>query len=205
MPHKLLPQIPKILIISRLFIGLYILGIPCGFWSGTAEQMVLLLFIGLITDIFDGIIARKLQVSTPGLRRWDSTVDQFFFLSVVGACFLLCPEFFVIHQYSLGLLFGSEVLIYLVCYIKFRKEVATHSIGAKIWTLTLFGTLVEIILRCDATTLFPICFWLGLITRGEILGIIVILKTWTTDVPTLYHAIQARKGRTIERHPLFNG
>lgn len=205
MSRKLIQQIPKILIISRLFIGFYILGIPGGFWNGTPNQMVLLLYMGLVTDIFDGIIARKLKVSTPALRRWDSTADQFFFLSVVGACYLQCPEFFVAHQYSIGLLLGSEALIYLVCYIKFRKEVATHSIGAKIWTLTLFGTLVEIILRCDAPTLFPICFWLGLLTRGEILGIVVVLKTWTTDVPTIFHAFQARKGRTFKRHPLFNG
>lgn len=198
-------RIPKLLIISRLFIGFYIIGIPLGFWTGTPNQMVLLLTVGLLTDIFDGIIARKLNVSNSTLRRWDSTVDQFFFLSVVGACFLLCPEFFEQQKYSIGFLLGSEAVIYVVCFLKFRKEVATHSIGAKIWTLTIFGTLVEIILTCEAPSLFPICFWLGLITRAEILAILVLLKSWTTDVPTFYHAILARKGQSIKRHPLFNG
>ena len=82
---------------------------------------------------------------------------------------------------------------------------ATHSIGAKIWTLLLFATLIQIILECQSILLFNICFWLGLLTRLEIIAIILILKKWTNDVPTFYHSIKLRQEKEIKRHKIFNG
>jgi len=32
-----------------------------------------------------------------------------------------------------------------------------------------------------------------------------ILKDWTNDIPSLYHAVLIRKGKEIKRHKLFNG
>ncbi len=165
---------------------------------------VVLLSIGLLTDIFDGIIARHLQISTQKLRRMDSTVDQIFFISVGLAAYIQCPEFFKTNASKIIILAGSEALIYLVSFLRFRKEVATHSIGAKIWTLVLFGTLVQVILQCQSVILFNLCFWVGLLTRAEIIAILFILKTWTNDVPSVFHSIQLRKGKTIKKNKLFN-
>lgn len=75
-------KIPIILIFSRLIIGFVIISltlIKVEFYQTIA---VVLLSLGLLTDIFDGIIARHLNISTQKLRRLDSTVDQIFFISV---------------------------------------------------------------------------------------------------------------------------
>jgi hypothetical protein len=96
-------------------------------------------------------------------------------------------------------------LTYLICFLKFKKEVATHSISSKIWTLILFATLIQIMTTCHSTTLFQISFYIGLITRLEIIGIIFILRKWTNDVPSLYHAVLLRQGKSIKRNKLFNG
>jgi phosphatidylglycerophosphate synthase len=166
---------------------------------------IVLLTTGLLTDVFDGIIARKLKISTQKLRRLDSAVDQFFFISVAIATYIQCPAFFKANAAKLIVLFSIEGLTYLICFLKFRKEIATHSIGAKVWTLLLFAALVQIMLQCRSDVLFPICFWAGLLTRLEIIAIIVILKKWTNDVPTFYHALQLRNNREIKRNSLFNG
>jgi CDP-diacylglycerol--glycerol-3-phosphate 3-phosphatidyltransferase len=102
-------------------------------------------------------------------------------------------------------LLAFEGLTYLVSFLKFRKEIATHSIGAKIWTLLLFVTLIQVILQCQSTILFDICFWVGLVTRLEIIAIILTLKKWTNDVPTFYHSIKLRQDKEIKRHKMFNG
>ncbi|HLV46549.1 MAG TPA: CDP-alcohol phosphatidyltransferase family protein, partial [Flavobacterium sp.] len=154
---------------------------------------------------FDGIIARQLNISTPKLRRLDSTIDQLFFISVAIATYIQCPDFFKENILKLTILIGAEALTYLICFIKFRKEIATHSIGAKIWTLTLFATLIQIILQCQSSVLFNICFWVGLATRLEIIAIILTLKKWTNDVPTFYHALKLRQNKEIKRHKMFNG
>lgn len=96
-------------------------------------------------------------------------------------------------------------MIYLMSYLKFKKEVATHSIGAKIWTLTLFAALIEITVHCRSVVLFELCLWLGVATRLEIAAIVFTLKKWTNDAPTIYYAVKLRQGKEIKRNKLFNG
>ena len=198
-------KLPILLVYSRLVIGLTIIVLSIYHIDNYRFVAVLLLSIGLLTDIFDGIIARRINVSTEALRRLDSAIDQVFFISFVLATYIQCPDFFRTNSLRLLILFGSECFIYFVCYLKFRREVATHSIGAKIWSLLLFATLVQLILQCQSIILFNVCFWIGLLTRIEIVAIILILKKWTNDVPTIYHALKLRQGKEIKRHKLFNG
>ena len=198
-------NIPLILIYSRLFIGFGIIILSVLHIDNYAFLSISLLTIGLLTDVFDGIIARKLNISSEKLRRLDSGIDQVFFISVAISTYIQCPNFFKLNLMKLIVLFSAEALIYLVSYIRFKKEIATHSIGAKIWTLILFATLVEIMVHCKSVVLFELCLWIGLLTRLEILAIILILKKWTNDVPTIYHAIRLRQGKEIKRNKLFNG
>jgi phosphatidylglycerophosphate synthase len=198
-------KIPIALIYSRLFIGLTIILLSIVQADSYKTLAIVLLTIGLLTDIFDGIIARQLNISTQKLRRLDSTIDQIFFTSVVIATYVQCPDFFKANPFKLTILLTFEGLTYLVSFLRFRKEIATHSIGAKLWTLLLFATLIQIILQCQSIVLFNICFWVGLLTRLEIILITLTLKKWTNDVPTFYHSIKLRQSKEIKRHKMFNG
>ena len=198
-------KLPIALIYSRLVLGILVMVLSLNHVEHYRVMAIVILTTGLLTDIFDGIIARRLNVSTQTLRRLDSTVDQVFFVSFTIATYIQCPGFFLTNAFKLTLLFGIEGLTYLVCFIKFRKEIATHSIGAKIWTLLLFATLIQVVVQCQSGILFSICFWVGLFTRLEIIAIILVLKQWTNDVPSIYHALNLRQGKEIKRHKLFNG
>lgn len=198
-------QIPIILIYSRLLLGLIAIFFSSTHINNYTPIAFSILTLGLLTDIFDGIIARKLNVSSEKLRRLDSTIDVVFFISIAIATYIQCADFFNTNAIKLIILIGFELLTYLICFVKFKKEIATHSIGAKIWTLFLFATLVQVIFQCQSIILFNICFWVGLITRLEIMAIILAIKTWTNDVPTFYHAIRLRNGKDIKRNKLFNG
>jgi CDP-diacylglycerol--glycerol-3-phosphate 3-phosphatidyltransferase len=198
-------QIPFALILLRLFLGLLL----CAFYWLKIDYFkyyaIAFLVIGLLSDIFDGIIARKLKVSTPMLRRWDSSVDLIFFICITLATYLSCPLFFRDHAILISVLLGTEALTYIVSFAKFKKEIATHSIGAKVWTLFLFALLVELLLHYHSTFLFQITIWLGVITRLEIIAITLILRDWSNDIPSVYHAIQLRRGKAIRKNKLFNG
>lgn len=198
-------KLPIALIYIRLSIGLAIPLLSLNHVEHYAYIAITLLCIGLLTDVFDGIIARKMGVSTQKLRRLDSTVDQLFYLSFAGATYIQHPGFFKANALALLVLISTEALAYLICFIKFRKEVATHSIGAKCWTIILFATLVQLILHGQSNLLFACCFWLGVATRIEISIMLLILKKWANDVPTVYHALRLRQGKSIKRHKLFNG
>lgn len=105
----------------------------------------------------------------------------------------------------LAILIGIEALTYVISLLKFGKEIATHTIGAKVWTLLLFATLIQLIAQCQSPVLFNISFWVGIVTRLEIIAIILILRKWTNDVPSVYHSLKLRKNKEIKRHKMFNG
>jgi phosphatidylglycerophosphate synthase len=198
-------RIPLLLIYSRLLTGLCILLLSCLQVNHYNIIAIVLLSVGLLTDIFDGIIARRLNISTEKLRRLDSSIDQVFFILVAAATFIQCKPFFYDNYIKLIILLGTEALTYVVSFVKFKKEVATHAIASKLWTLILFATLIQIMASCHAPVLFQWCFYAGMLTRMEIIAILLFLRKWTNDVPTVYHAVLLRKGKEIRRNKLFNG
>lgn len=198
-------HIPIILIISRLLIA--VLFIVASLWhlEWSGWLIISLFSYALLSDIFDGIIARRLNVSTPLLRRLDSSVDQVFWISATVAMFIKCPDFWQEHSRKIILLLCFEAFTYVVSFWKFRKEVATHAIASKIWTLSLFATMVQVMVSCHSNILFEICFYGGVLTRIEIIAILLFLREWTNDVPSFYHAVQLRQGKAIKRNKIFNG
>ena len=197
-------NIPGALIYFRLCSGILILTLSF-FDVPYYKIIVAILFsLGFLSDIFDGIIARRLHVATPKLRRLDSLVDQVFFISVALALFSKLPEFFVRNAAKIIILGSIEAAAYLLCWLKFRREVATHALASKLWALSLFATLCQVVATGNSTTLFTFCFYLGLLTRLEIIGIILLLRHWAHDVPSIYHAYLIRRGRAIKQHVLFN-
>ena len=201
----IMKKFPLLLIWSRVAFAVIIITLSILKPSYFRIIIITLIALGLISDIFDGIIARKLNVSTPKLRRLDSTIDQVFWLAVVATAYIIDPVFFKDNILAIAIIIGLEAICYILCFLKFRKEVATHALSSKAWTLVLFATLIQIIAVNHSVVLFNICLYLGIITRLEIISIFLIIKNWTNDVPTVYHAVLIRRGKPIKRHKLFNG
>lgn len=198
-------HIPLALIVIRLIFGFIILVLavfPVVHYQGI---IITLFSLGLLSDVFDGIIARRLNISTTWLRRLDSTIDQIFWVLVFISAIVICPQFFQNHVFELSILLGLEILTYIISFVRFKKEVATHAISSKIWTLLLFATLVQVVATCHSGWLFQLFLYAGIITRLEIVAILFLLRHWANDVPSVYHAVQLRNGKPIKRHKLFNG
>ncbi|MEZ5015727.1 MAG: CDP-alcohol phosphatidyltransferase family protein [Flavipsychrobacter sp.] len=201
----MIKKLPIWLVYSRVVAGLLILLLA---WLGAEWSrgvIVALMVYGLISDFFDGYIARRVGVSAERLRRLDSTVDQFFWLAVMLGSYWLSPQFYKDHWLSITLLIGLEAAAYVISFVRFKKEVATHALASKLWVLTLLFTFVEVVLRGNSSWVFTICFWVGVVSRLEIIAILLLIKKWVNDVPTIYHAIQLRQGKTIKRNKIFNG
>ncbi|HOY97688.1 MAG TPA: CDP-alcohol phosphatidyltransferase family protein, partial [Catalimonadaceae bacterium] len=80
-------KLPIALIYSRLVLGILVMVLSLNHVEHYRVMAIVILTTGLLTDIFDGIIARRLNVSTQTLRRLDSTVDQVFFVSFTIATY----------------------------------------------------------------------------------------------------------------------
>ena len=49
---------------------------------GPGGAVAAVLVIGFLSDVYDGVIARRFDAVTPDLRRLDSTADTIFYLAV---------------------------------------------------------------------------------------------------------------------------
>ena len=197
-------KIPFLLIYSRIVIGVLIGVLAIYKIENYAVWIVVLMSVGLVTDIFDGIIARKLNVSSEKLRIWDSNVDQFFWLITIASIFWLQIEFVKENFMWIGIIVFLEFLCYLISYWKFKKSIATHSLLAKFWTLSLLAFLIDLTLNTTSQIAFVICIALGIISRTEIILIILKLTNWTTDVPSVFVVSKINKGIPIKKSKLFN-
>jgi phosphatidylglycerophosphate synthase len=142
--NKIINQIPIGLIYSRLILAFVIIFLSIVQLDYFKPIIVSIMIWAIVSDIFDGIIARKLNISTPRLRRLDSSVDQIFWICTLVGITIICPNFFIDNYIKIVIILALEVVSYLVSYLRFKKEVATHAILSKFWALTVLGTLIKL-------------------------------------------------------------
>lgn len=197
-------SIPFLLIYSRIVIAITVGLIAISEIDNYAIWIVSLISFGLLTDVFDGIIARKLNISTDKLRIWDSNVDQFFWLIVIASVFYLNFSFVKENFLWIAIILLLEFSSYLISYLKFKRTIATHSILAKVWTLSLLWFLIDLTLHSTSEVAFYSCIFLGVISRIEINLIVLRLKKWATDIPSILAVSKINRGQAIKKNKLFN-
>lgn len=198
-------RIPVLLIYIRLIIGIIVLLLSILHPSGTIVWITGLTLIGFLTDIIDGIVARKSGVSTISLRKLDSIIDRIFWLMVLTSCFVLYPSFMLTKLALIGALLLFEMIVFSFCLIKFYKIPSPHNFLAKLWGVSIVLTLTEVIISGSSGWLFTTMIFLGIISRFDSLIIHIMLKKWDHDIPSMYHAYLLRQGKTFKRNDLLNG
>ena len=197
-------NIPYLLIAFRLMLGPVMIGLT--YTYGTASRIVLmiLLLLGILSDIFDGIIARKAGVATVQLRRMDSQTDLVFWLCAGWCAWLLSPEIIIDNKYAIAIIFIMEGLTYIFSLIKFGKETCTHALLSKFWGITLFAAFAALIGFGYGGITLALAVVFGIISHIDVYLIIFFLPRWTHDVPSAWHAWQLRQGKEIKRNKLSN-
>lgn len=73
------------MVYSRIPLGITFLALALFDVPINRAWYVVLIVIALLTDVFDGILARKWNTSTERLRKLDSNIDTIFWLFVTVA------------------------------------------------------------------------------------------------------------------------
>jgi len=121
-------RIPVLLIIFRLLLAPVILFITWKFGHSAKPLILVLMYLGLFSDIFDGIIARHLKVSSQGLRRFDSQTDMIFWVSIGVSTWMLYPQLIKDNAIPIIIVFIMEGLCYAsVLYGLEEKPAHMHS------------------------------------------------------------------------------
>lgn len=115
-------KIPWLLIFCRILLGVIILGIALFQESPSGAWLIAWMSIGAGSDVLDGIVARRLHLSSAKLSTWDSNADQIFWLLTVTAAFFLHFSFLKENILLIGTLFVLEFLAYLISFFRFVKR-----------------------------------------------------------------------------------
>ncbi len=178
-------HLPCALTTLRLLLGPLALA---GALAGIARWIYLpVLVLGTLSDIFDGILARRLGVATPALRRYDSITDVIYYLFILGALWRLCHDVVMENIWAVAVILASEAGSILVCAVKFHKYPATHSWLAKFYGLCLLGGLIAL-LAFDAGKWVVIALAIvAAVTNAEIILLHLLAKTPPVDVRSILH------------------
>lgn len=144
-----------------------------------------LLSLAVLSDIFDGVIARRMKVATPALRTWDSRADVIFWLGATAALLLMHPSLLAPLASPALVLASLEAANHVFSFVKFRREASPHHWLSKLFCLALWALFAQLFLTGRADWLLWATFGLGVISQIEAFAITLRLKAWRCDVPTV--------------------
>jgi phosphatidylglycerophosphate synthase len=188
---SVLTRIPLLLTLLRAGLAPVLVLLALIYPSPAAFAACLILAVG--SDYFDGVIARRLGIATPDLRRLDSVADSLFYIAALFAAWWLYPGVIAGYLAPLAVLIGLEVLRYVVDYARFGREASYHMWSAKLWGVVLFvGFFALLVFGSDGLWVALAIYW-GILSDLEGLAISFTLREWQTDVPSIAHAIRWRR------------
>jgi CDP-diacylglycerol--glycerol-3-phosphate 3-phosphatidyltransferase len=190
-PSSLKTRLPWAMVLFRLALG------PGIVWIGQSHSerwmLVGCIVAALVSDIYDGILARRWHCDTPRLRRWDTLADTVFYLGVLALIVLRFPVTAQRHALLFVVLVAMELGQHIFAWIKFGRNASYHSLLAKAWGLLMAAATIAFFgFGLDNWFLDAVLAW-GIVCNAEGFAMSVVLPTWQRDVPTLGHALRLRK------------
>ncbi|MBD2497876.1 CDP-alcohol phosphatidyltransferase family protein [Nostoc sp. FACHB-280] len=183
-----LTLIPSGLVMFRFLIAPFLLWDA---WDGDTSIWFLVGFTAaFLSDIFDGIIARRLGVSNAKLRQADSWADTCLFSCIFLSAWLGYRDILIAYRLPLLMVIFAQLVWWIVNLIKYGKPASYHTYSAKFWGITLFIAIVALF----GFNYAGIALWLtciaGTIYSIEEIAMTLILPVWTHDVLSIFHALK---------------
>ena len=192
-------QIPWMMAAVRAALGpVVILGQACR-WNGVV--LAAMIVVALLSDIFDGVLARRWKCDTAAVRLFDSMADTVFYLGVGIALWLRDPRLFRSEWQLFVVLLVAEALNFTLAIAKFGKPASYHSYLAKTWGLVLAAAVVVEFATGHASSLIAVALWLGIVCNLEGLVMSLVLPDWVNDVKTLAMAWRVRVRILRKQYP----
>jgi CDP-diacylglycerol--glycerol-3-phosphate 3-phosphatidyltransferase len=165
--------------------------------------IVICCYLALISDIFDGIIARHYGVSSAKLRLWDSNVDLIFWMCACWCIWVAFPAAVSARWVLLIPFLLIEWIPDLIYFIRFRKFGCAHNYLSKTFGIFLLINFT-LLFGFHQTALLSTTVVIGLLSQLDRIAISLILPNRVCDVPSAYHASLIRKGIPFKKYKLFH-
>jgi phosphatidylglycerophosphate synthase len=187
-PGIWLRHIPASLIAIRVVLGPLLFLLTN---QGVAGAWIIAgLTTALLTDVFDGVLARRIGVATDRLRVADSWADFWFYVWIAAATWLNAPE--IIHAFRVPLLLviSLQLVSYAIDLLKYGRIASFHAYSAKAWGIMLFVATVALLGFHTGGVFLWGAIGMGIVSNIDGLAIKFILPEWRRDVPSVVHALR---------------
>ena len=147
-----------------------------------------ILCAGFVSDVFDGIIARRLGIATPALRHADTLADTVFYIAAAVALRIAVPDVFADTGLPLVLLIAIHVSRTTFELAKYGRIASYHMWSSKLLGALIVLTMTTVFVTGRPSVLVAVTLWVAV--ANELEGFVgsVLLPAWTADVPSVVHA-----------------
>lgn len=184
------PLIPWAMAAARAALGPVLIAGAASSWNGFTLAGIVT--AALLSDIYDGILARRWRCDTAAVRLFDSMADTVFYLCTAAALWIYVPPLWRNHASLLLSLLALEAARFSFDLAKFGKPASYHSLLAKIWGLVLAIAVAGVFILHHDVVLVTLALALGVLCNLEGLAMSLVLPVWRQDVLTLRAAWNSR-------------
>ncbi len=158
-----------------------------------------LIAAGFVSDVYDGILARRWGTATAALRIADSAADTVFYIGVLAA--VVERHWPVIRDriWWLAALLFCEALRWLFDWAKYRRMASYHSYASKLWSALLATATISLLCFDRGFWLVTVALAWGILCDLEGLTMSALLPEWTHDVKSLRRALVLRREMLARR------
>lgn len=169
-------------------------------WHGKAALFLSCLTIALLSDAFDGWLARRLAQSSDFGTKLDSWADVALCLSVPVEVWWLWPDLVRREVLFVGAVVTGYAVPTLFALSKYRRLPSYHTWVAKLAGV-LMGAGALILLAGGPAWPFHLATFVVLVEALEEIAITAILAHWRSNVPSFWHALRITRKRRANEVP----
>lgn len=160
--------------------------------GGSKQWFTGLLITALLTDAFDGYLARKLKAESELGRKLDSFADYLVMITGIAGIALLWPDIMrrELAWVTTGLVAFFAVVIY--GFVRLGRAPCYHTWASKILAVACGPSLVPLLAEWSAVPFHTVMSLLVLCGLEEI-SIAVLVPWQVGEVPTVWHAWRLRR------------
>ena len=190
-PGRMLRAFPLSLTILRVALAPAL--IVCVGAHASGIVIASLIIAAMLSDIYDGILARRWGVSTAALRRFDSIADVTFYAAVVLSAAIWQQQALWACRVWLAAFFVAMTARYGYDLAKLHRPSSYHTYLSKSCGLLLAAAAIALLAYGISGWLAKAALAVGVLAELQDLAISAILPVAKTDVPTLWRALEIRR------------
>ena len=161
-------------------------------WQGARAPFLALFALGLVSDVLDGALARRLGQESPLGARLDQWGDFALWISLPLGAWWLWPEIIAREKAFLAVALVCMLLPTAIAYARYRAVPGYHTWSVKVGAI-LMGIGVALLLVADVAWPFRVAALFQIVCAIDELGITSLLSECRNDVPSVFHAVRLRR------------